>query len=179
MSYDKIQRYQRMSPDLQTEWGTFPNQHMLAHPAQMKYRQPGPPLLATSRSDVIHPRTMGPQGLGYVGDYVPGPMGAETPLLGLSNDTLKTVLILAGIALALYFLLKPDKAKKNPLNVADMNALLDTGWTPPAGWSGAIPTVAPAAASPRRRGRQTRAGKKALSRYAQSRRRDPSTGRFI
>lgn len=183
MSYTKIQRYQRLSPDIQTEWGTFTNPNQLYHPNEMKFRQPAVPNLARGRSNIIHQKQMG-QGLGYVGDYVPGPMGDDVgpwTFFGLSKDTLRTVLIMAGLALVIYFLTRPDKTKKNPLNVADMNALLDTGWTPPAGWSGEMPTSSSSSSSsssPRRKGRQTRAGKKALSRYARNRRRDAS-GKFI
>lgn len=173
MSYTKIQRYQRLSPDLQTEWGTFTNPNITFNPDQYKYRQPAVPMLARSRTDVIHPQSMG-QGLGYVGDYVPGPMGENAPpstFLGMNNDTLKTVLVLAGIALVLYLLFRDKGAKKNP-SVADLNTMLDTGWTPPEGWS------PPGGSHPSRRGRQTREGKKSLRRYANTRSRD-SKGRFV
>jgi hypothetical protein len=177
MSYTtgkNIQRYQRMSPDLETEWGTFTNPNILFHPDEYKYRQPAVPLLARGRTDVIHPRSMGPQhlgGLGYVGDYVPGPMGQTTPGGGglLSGDTLKTVLIIAGVLAVLYFLFKDKGAKKNPC-VADFNELLRSGWVPPGGMLDAPPS--------RKRRSQTRAGKKSLSRYARYRARDDK-GRFI
>jgi len=176
MSYTRYNN-RRLSPDIQTEWGTYTNPNITFPPNQYKYRQPAVPMLTTGRSDVIHPQPMGPQGLGYVGDYVTGPMGAETPGLLPKDDTLKIVLILAAIGLALYFLLKPD-AKKNPLNVADMNALMDTGWTPPAGWGPSASFPAPT-----RRGRTTRRGKKSQSRHAKSRRRipkgQPGAGTFI
>lgn len=159
-----IQRYQRLSPDLQTEWGTYANQHMLFHPDEYKYRQPGVPMLARGRSDVIHPQSMGPQHLGYVGDYVP----ETAPSSLLSGDTLKTVLIIAGIALVLYLLFRKGEVKENPC-IADFNELLVSGWTPPGGGMGSI--------LPRSR-TQTRAGKKSLSRYARGRTRDDK-GRFI
>jgi hypothetical protein len=171
MSYTtgkNIQRYQRLSPDLQTEWGTFTNPHILFHPNEYKFRQPGVPMLARGRTDVIHPQPMGPQHLGYVGDYVPGPLGQTAPGSGLlSGDTIKTLLIIAGIALVLYLLFKDKKgAKENPC-VSDFNELISSGWTPPGGGT----------AAPRRR-TQTRAGKKSLARYARGRARD-SKGRFI
>lgn len=162
-----IQRYQRLSPDIQTEWGTFTNPNILYHPSEYKFRQPGVPLLARGRSDVIHPQPMGPQHLGYVGDYVPGPMGQSSPPSLLSGDTIKTLLIIAGVIAVLYFLFRDKKgAKENPC-VSDFNALIDSGWTPPGG----------SAEEPRRR-THTREGKKSLSRYAKRRDRD-SKGRFI
>jgi len=161
-----IQRYQRLSPDLQTEWGTFTNPNILYHPNEYKFRQPGVPMIARGRSDVIHPQPMGPQHLGYVGDYVPGPMGESAPGGLLSGDTLKTVLLIAGIALVLYLLFRDKKGVKDNPCIADFNELLASGWTPPGG----------AAAAPRRR-TQTREGKKSLSRYARGRTRD-SKGRF-
>ena len=174
MSYDKIQRYQRMSPDLQTEWGTYANQFVTFNPSSYKYRQPAVPNLARGRNDMIQPRPMGPQGLGYVGEYVPGPMGEAAPpsAFGLGGDTLKTVLIMAAVAAVLYFLFRDKGAKSNPC-VSDMNALLGSGWTPPEGVSFSAPALAP-----KRRRSQTRAGKKSLSRHARQRPRDAS-GRFV
>lgn len=160
-----IQRYQRLTPDVQTEWGTFTNPNILFHPNEYKFRQPGVPMIARGRSDVIHPQPMPQQHLGYVGDYVPGPMGQTPPLL--SGDTLKTILIIAGVALVLYLLFKDKKgAKENPC-IADFNEMLASGWTPPGG----------ALSAPKRK-TQTRAGKKSLSRYARKRDRDEH-GRFI
>jgi hypothetical protein len=168
MSYEKIQRYQRMSPDIQTEWGTYANPHIAVHPDTYKFRQPAVPLLAQGRSDVIHPVAMS-GGLGYIGDYVAAPtgMGNTSGLLG--NDTLKTLLIVAGIGLLLWWILKqPKEVKANPC-VSDFNAMIDSGWTPPGG-RGAV-------ALPKR-GRQTKTGKRSLRRHAQARGRD-SKGRFI
>lgn len=170
MSYtQKIQRYQRLSPDIQTEWGTFTNPHIISHPNEMKYRQPGVPMLATQRADVIHPRAMGPQSLGYVGDYVPGPMGEAAPagsFMGLGGDTLKTVLILAAVGFVLYLLLKPKKAQSNPC-VSDFNALLHSGWEPPAALGGGSRS---SGGSPRRG--MTRAARKRQSRISRYRRRN-------
>jgi hypothetical protein len=170
MSYTtgrNIQRYQRLSPDIQTEWGTFTNPHIMYRPDQYKYRQPAVPMLARGRSDVIHPRPAGQQHLGYVGDYVLGAEDTTKPLLPGGID-LKTILLIAAVGLVLYLLFR-DKggAKENPC-VSDFNELLASGWTPPGG-------IEPSA---RRRGRQTREGKKSLSRYARSRARD-AQGKFI
>lgn len=168
MSYEKIQRYQRMSPDIQTEWGTYANPHIAVHPDTYKFRQPAVPLLAQGRSDVIHPQSMS-GGLGYIGDYVPAPTGLGNTSGLLGNDTLKTLLIVAGIGLLLWWLLKPAKeAKPNPC-VSDFNAMIDSGWTPP-GRRGV--------AAPAKRRSQTKTGKKSLRRHAQARGRD-SKGRFI
>jgi hypothetical protein len=163
-----IQRYQRLRPDIQTEWGVYTNPHMMFHPSEYKFRQPGVPMIARGRTDVIHPQPMGPQHLGYVGDYVPGPMGESAPGSLLSGDTLKTVLIIAGVLAVLYLLFRDKGTQKNP-TVADLNAMLDTGWTPPAGLL---------EGSKSKRRTQTRAGKKSLRRHALRRPRD-SKGRFI
>jgi hypothetical protein len=176
MSYTtgkNIQRYQRMSPDIQTEWGTFTNPHILFHPDEYKYRQPAVPMLARGRSDVILPQPMGPQHLGYVGDYVPGPMGqaggGSTGLL--SGDTIKTILIIAGALLVLYLLFRDKKGVKENPCVSDFNALIDSGWVPPGG-----------APSPSRR-THTRKGRKSLSRRAKGRARipkgQPGAGTFL
>lgn len=166
-----IQRYQRLSPDIQTEWGTYTNPHMLFHPDEYKFRQPGVPMLARGKSDVIRPRPTGPQHLGYVGDYVPGPMGETASPSLLSGDTLKTILIIAGVALVLYLLFRDKGAQKNPC-VADVASALEQLGYPTA------PGVAPGALPAPRARTQTRAGKKSLSRYARHRVRD-SQGRFI
>lgn len=173
MSYEKIQRYQRMSPDIQTEWGTYANPHIAVHPDTYKFRQPAVPLLAQGRSDVIHPQAMS-GGLGYIGDYVAAPtgmgMGNTSGFLG--NDTLKTLLIVAGIGLLLWWILKqPKEVKSNPC-VSDFNAMIDSGWTPPARFG------VRGAAAPAKRRSQTKTGRKSLRRHAQARGRDEK-GRFI
>jgi len=171
MAYEKIARYQRLSPDIQTEWGTYTNPHIVVQPDAYKFRQPAVPLLAQGRSDVIHPQPMGPQPLGYIGDYVGAPLGQVATTGGLfGENAIKTLLIFAAIGLVLYWILKPSKETKSNPCVSDFNALLQSGWTPPVG-------LAPAGSAPRRRS-QTRAGRKSLSRHAQVRGRD-SKGRFI
>lgn len=166
MAYEKIQRYRRLSPDIQTEWGTFTNPFIAANVDEYKFRQPAVPLLARGQSDVIHPTPMGPQslGLGYIGDYVPSPMGQTPGLFG--NDTVKTLLILAAVGLVIYWLLKPSKEVKSNPCVSDFNAMISSGWTPPGGMLEA----------PRRS--HTRTGRRSLRRHASGRQRD-SKGRFI
>lgn len=169
MAYEqKIQRFQRMNPDINTEWGTYENPNILFHPDTYKFRQPGVPNIAQSSHDVMSAmprRDAGIGGLGYVGDYVPGPMGQLAPTTTgiLGGDTLKTLLIVAAIGLVLYVLLRKEKlvVQSNPSSDDDDE-------------------LVPATKAKRKRRRcgMTRDGRKRLSNFARRRPVD-ANGRFL
>jgi hypothetical protein len=172
MAYQKIQRYQRLSPDIQTEWGTYTNPHMLFEPDEYRFRQPAAPLLAQGRSDVIYParrheRGLGQiGGLGYVGEgYIPAPMGKTDKGGILGSDTLKTLLVIAAIGLVIYLLTRQG-AKENPdtLEIAGPDV---------------EPEPAPKKKRRPKRCGLTRDGRKRLSNFARKRPVDPVTKQFL
>jgi hypothetical protein len=96
----KTYRYERLRPDIETQWGNFENPYFLYDPDEYKFRQPAPPWLVRGRSPRQEPPPYNP--LGIFGD-------TDTASL------IKMVLIIGAVGLVAWLAYSAGKgARKNP-----------------------------------------------------------------
>lgn len=101
----KIEAYHRLPPDIATSWGNYASPYIAQDPAEMKYQQPGLPLLVRGPNTVRRaPRSLQPAA-NYIYESPGSSIGGigET-LSGWLSNPVVLLLLLGGVGLLAYWL---------------------------------------------------------------------------